>query len=220
MEKNKIPKNIEKLFNKNIINNLYPCQKKAIKKDIFSSNKNFLVCSPTGSGKTLISEFLLLDIILNKKQKVIYITPLKALNTQLFKDFNEKFGKHIKIHCVVSEFQNKENLIENHDLLILTSEKLDSIIRKQENFLNNIGLIIIDEIHLLSDLSRGPTLEILITLFLLKFQQIKLLGLSSTIGNPKEIAKWLDNAILILDDFRPVKLNKHIYFNGKLKKYK
>ena len=72
-----------------------------------------------------------------------------------------------------------------------------------------------DEIHLLNDPSRGPTLEILLTVLRELLPKAQLIGLSATIGNPRELAEWLD-AELILDKWRPVELHEGIYFNGEI----
>jgi len=78
-----------------------------------------------------------------------------------------------------------------------------------------IALVVIDEIHLLNDPGRGPTLEIVITILRKLLKNIQIVGLSATIGNPKQLAEWLD-AELVEDNWRPVKLHKGIYLNGKI----
>jgi len=78
-----------------------------------------------------------------------------------------------------------------------------------------VKTVIVDEIHLLNDPERGPTLEILITLLKQLLPKMQLLGLSATIGNPEELASWL-GAELVLDDWRPVKLEEGVYLAGDL----
>ena len=75
--------------------------------------------------------------------------------------------------------------------------------------------MIIDEIHLLDDTSRGPTLEILITTLRHLLKNLQIIGLSATIGNPEELAEWL-NANLIMDKWRPVKLHQGVYFDEEI----
>ena len=103
--------------------------------------------------------------------------------------------------------------------MLVTAEKLDSLLRHSRDFIKDVGLIIIDEIHLLNDESRGPTLEVLITLFKIKFQFIRLIGLSATINNCEELSNWL-NAELIYDTFRPVELEHYTYLNQELEQQK
>jgi len=79
-------------------------------------------------------------------------------------------------------------------------------------------VLIIDEIHLLTDVGRGPTLEVLITILRDMLPKLQLIGLSATIGNPKELAAWL-GARLVEDSWRPVRLDKGIYFGGRIEFY-
>ena len=100
-----------------------------------------------------------------------------------------------------------------YDLIISTSEKLDSLIRHKTEWIGDVKIVVIDEIHLINDPSRGPTLEILITI-LREMIDAQIIGLSATIGNPKELSKWL-NAKLVIDRWRPVKLYRGIYYDEK-----
>ena len=212
----KIPKEIEKFFSG--IKDFRPVQKKAINNGIFNREENFLITSPTGSGKTLVCEFSILNEIIVKKRKAIYLVPLKALATQIYRDFKKKYENLFDIKISIGDITKDINL-DNFDLLITTSEKLDSLLRNDsKSITENLGVVVIDEIHLLNDDSRGPTLEILISLFLSKYK-VKILGLSATIKNSLELSKWL-KAILIEDDFRPTKLEHHIFFENEITRFK
>ena len=211
----KIPKEIRYFFED--IEEFRPVQKKAINGGIFSKDSNFLIISPTGSGKTLVCEFSLLNEILIKKKKVIYLVPLKALASQTYRDLKQKYWGKFDIKLSIGDVSKEENL-KDFDLLITTSEKLDSLIRKNQEVLKNVGNIVIDEIHLLNDESRGPTLEILISLFLSKYKT-RIVGLSATIKNSLELSKWL-KAVLIEDNFRPTKLEHHILFEDEILRFK
>ena len=102
--------------------------------------------------------------------------------------------------------------LSQYDLLILTVEKLDSLLRSRLSWLKEIKLLIVDEIHLLNDPSRGPTVEVVITLLKHLLPNLHIISLSATIGNPEELAEWLD-AELVVDDWRPVKLEKGVMCN-------
>ncbi len=194
------------------IKELRPCQSKAIKAGLFQ-NKNLLVCTPTASGKTLIAELALTNNI--KKGKAIYIVPLKALANEKFKDFKRKYDHLFNIALSIGNLDSANLYLENYDLIICTAEKLDSLIRHHSPWLNNVKTVIVDEIHLMNDIGRGPTLEILITILKKILLNVQIIALSATIGNPKELAKWLD-ANLITDNWRPVKLEKGVYLQGKI----
>lgn len=214
----KIPTNIQKFLEKQNLTKLRPSQEKSINKGLFENNKNQIVCSPTGSGKTLVAELAMLHCILNKNKKVIYIVPLKALASEKFREFKELYGNDFNVRISVGDLQT-EKYNYDYDLLILTAEKLDSLIRHDKRILENLGLVISDEIHLINDEKRGPTLEILLSIFKSKYKNIRIIGLSATIGNSKELSSWL-NAVLIEDDWRPVELEHHILLDDKLMRYK
>ncbi len=214
----KIPNNIQEFLKKQNILNLRPSQKKSIEKGLFENNNNQIVCTPTGSGKTLVAELAMLDVILNKKQTVIYIVPLKALASEKYKEFFENYSNDFKVRISIGEIKN-EKYTNDYDLLIVTAEKLDSLIRNDKSFISTLGLLIVDEIHLLNDDKRGPTLEILLSIFKVKYPKVRIIGLSATIGNSSEIANWL-NADLIEDSWRPVSLEYHVLYGDELYRYK
>jgi len=213
-----IPDNVNKFLKKQNIKELRPSQAKSIKKGLFKNNHNQIICTPTGSGKTLVAELAMLDTIFNKKKRAIYIVPLKALASEKYREFKEVYGKEFKVRIAIGEIQN-ERYNYDFDLLIVTAEKLDSLMRHDRAIIDNLGLLIVDEIHLLNDEKRGPTLEILLSIFKSKYRSIRIVGLSATIGNAKEISKWL-RADLVEDDWRPVELQHYVLMGDELMRYK
>ncbi|CAB3288977.1 putative DNA helicase [Methanocaldococcus lauensis] len=197
------------------IKELRPPQKKALDRGLLD-NKNFLISIPTASGKTLIGEMALINHLLdeNKKptgKKGIFIVPLKALASEKYEEFKNKYEKYgLRVALSIGDYSEEEDL-SNYDLIITTAEKLDSLWRHKIPWINDVSVVVVDEIHLINDESRGGTLEILLTK--LKELDIQIIGLSATIGNPEELAEWL-NAELIVDDWRPVELKKGIYKDG------
>ena len=212
--KNSIPEALYGILEKEKISNLRPAQVKAIEKGLLDG-KNLLVCTPTASGKTLIAEIAALKSIIENKGKAIYIVPLKALASEKYKDFKQKYGHIAKIALSIGDIDSSDSYLVEYDLIITTSEKLDSLIRHHAPWLSLISTIIIDEIHLINDVGRGPTLEILITILKQLLKNAQIIGLSATIGNPEELAAWL-KAELVIDDWRPVKLHKGVYLNGEI----
>lgn len=195
------------------ITELRPAQAKAVKKGLLR-DKNILVCTPTASGKTLIAEMAALNSIFNNIGKAVYIVPLKALATEKYRDFSRKYPD-VKTAVSIGDIDSKENNLAGYDIIITTSEKLDSLIRHHTPWLRDVKTVIIDEIHLMNDPGRGPTLEILITILRRMLKNIQLIALSATIGNPEELAEWLD-AELVIDSWRPVELKKGIYLDGEI----
>ena len=194
---------------------LRPAQEKAIKAGLLDG-KNLLVCTPTSSGKTLIAEMAMIKSILEGRGKAIYIVPLKALASEKHKDFKKKYGNVCKIALSIGDFDSSDPQLIDYDLIICTAEKLDSLMRHRTPWLSKVAVIIIDEIHLINDPERGPVLEILITLLRSILKKVQIIALSATIGNPEELAEWLD-ANLVVDNWRPVKLLKGVYLDGEVK---
>ena len=213
-----IPTELYKVLEKQKITELRPCQKKAIKNGLLES-KNLLVCTPTASGKTLIAELGGMKSIIKSKGKCIYIVPLKALALEKYKEFKKRYSHLCNVALSIGDLDKKETHLSNYDLIICTSEKLDSLIRHHVTWIQYVGVVVVDEIHLLNDIGRGPTLEVLITILRKLLPKVQIIGLSATIGNPKELSKWLD-AKLVIDNWRPVELKQGILFEGKVKFYK
>ncbi|MBN2420669.1 DEAD/DEAH box helicase [Candidatus Woesearchaeota archaeon] len=212
--KGKIPEDLLDILTKKGITELRPAQEKALKAELLE-RKNLLISTPTSSGKTLIAELAAFNSIFRKIGKAIYIAPLKSLATEKYKEFKQFYGDKAKIALSIGDVDAVDPKLHEYDLIITTSEKLDSLIRHRIDWLKDVAVIIVDEIHLLNDPKRGPTLEILITILKEKLKNVQIIGLSATIGNPEELAKWLD-ATLVEDKWRPVVLHKGTYLQGKI----
>ncbi|MCH8003833.1 MAG: DEAD/DEAH box helicase [Nanoarchaeota archaeon] len=211
--KDKIPKELYNILEKEI-KKLRPAQEKAIKKGLLDG-KNLLVCTPTASGKTLIAELAALKSIIEGNGKAIYIVPLKALASEKYKDFKKRYDGIARVALSIGDLDSADSYLVDYDIIVTSNEKLDSLIRHHAPWLSLISTIIIDEIHLLNDTSRGPTLEILITILRQLLRKAQIIALSATIGNPEELAEWL-KAELVIDNWRPVKLHKGVYLDGKI----
>lgn len=211
-----VPEFVVEKFKNGEINKLYPSQEKAIQKGILNG-KNMLVCTPTSSGKTAIATFAMTKKLSeNRGSKSIYLVPLKALANEKFKYYETLLkGSDFKVAISTGEIDSVPKWLVNYDILILTLEKMDSLLRHNVNWLKYVNCVIVDEIHLLNDTDRGPTLEILITILRTLLKDVQIIGLSATIGNPKDLAKWL-NAELVVDTWRPVELRQAIYLDGKI----
>lgn len=144
----------------------------------------------------------------------IYVVPLRALASEKYKEFKKRYPKY-NIALTSGDMDSDDRYLENYDIIITTSEKLDSLMRHHSPWLSRVDVVVIDEIHLLNDPSRGPTLEIAITALKNKEHQPQLIGLSATIGNAKELANWLE-AELVEDAWRPTRLDKGIYLEGDI----
>lgn len=195
------------------IKELNPPQKMAVDKGLLSY-KNLVVASPTASGKTFIAELAFLKTILEKRQKAVYIVPLRALAYEKQKDFSKYKKLGLSVGLSVGDYDSPDSWLANRDLIIITVEKLDSVLRHNPIWTRDIGLVIADEIHLLNDEGRGPTLEVVLTK-LKRETNAQILGLSATINNALDIAEWL-GASLVRSDYRPVKLHEGVYDGEKV----
>lgn len=214
--KNKIPEEFYKVLEKEI-KTLRPCQEKSIKSGLLEG-KNLLVCTPTASGKTLIAELAALKSIIEGRGKAVYIAPLKALASEKYRNFKKRYSQSAKVALSIGDIDSADPFLADYDLIVTTSEKLDSLLRHNSPWVRQIATVVVDEIHLLNDHERGPTLEILLTILKQVLKNAQFIGLSATIGNAEELAEWL-NAGLVVDDWRPVKLDKGIYLDGEVEFY-
>ncbi|MEM5792866.1 MAG: DEAD/DEAH box helicase [Candidatus Aenigmatarchaeota archaeon] len=196
------------------IKNLNDPQIKSIKSGLFNS-KNIVVSAPTASGKTLIATLAAIKK-LKEGSRVIYLVPLIALATEKWQYYKKLFhNTGIKVAISTGDLDSSDEWLANYNLIILTTEKCDSLIRHGSQWLRDVGLVIVDEIHLLNDPNRGPTLEVTLTMLREIFKNSQIIGLSATINNVDEISKWL-NAKTVKSNFRPVELYEGIYLNNKI----
>lgn len=189
-----------------------PVQEKAISAGLLE--KSILVSAPTASGKTLVAEIAALNTILNGRKKVVYTCPLRALASEHGRDFKEKYSREFRIRAALStgDFDSGGQFLSNKDIIFTTNEKLNSLLNHNAEWLKHIGLLIVDEIHTLGS-DRGPTLEMVITKLKFLNKDMQTLGLSATVPNSEEIAKWL-GARLVVSDYRPVKLSEGVFHDG------
>jgi len=197
---------------------LYPPQEDSIKSGLLDG-KSILVSAPTASGKTLIAMLAMFSYLSKNNGKVVYLSPLRALAAEKFTEFKKlekiALGNKIKVGISTGDFDNIEKNLEKSNILILTNEKMDSVIRHGVEWIDEIGLVISDEVHLIGDENRGPTLEMILTQLKLLDSKPQIVGLSATITNSDEIADWLD-CKLVKNDWRPVPLSEGVCDGGQV----
>ena len=200
----------EKLMEEGITK-LYPPQIQAIDKGLLKGN-NLVVAIPTASGKTLVAIIACIKNLTDTGLKTLYLSPLRALAYEKYVEFKNYLDPLNKRTILLTgDYDAEDTSAKYADVIIATNEKIDSAIRHQANWLNKIGLIVSDEIHLINDSSRGPTLEVVLAL-LRKVTDAQLLALSATIHNADQIARWLE-AELVSSDWRPVELKEGVLYD-------
>jgi len=214
VEINEIPLNKDwlRVFEDEGIRMLYPPQEEAIK-EIFKG-KSLVVSVPTASGKTLIAYIAILRAY-SLGLKSVYIVPLRALAMEKYEELRrfEKFG--MKVALAMGDYDSPAGYLKYYDVVIATSEKMDSILRHDLDYAYELGVIVVDEVHLLGEEGRGPTLEMVISKLKSINEDAQIIALSATIRNSEDIAKWL-NASHIYSEFRPVPLRLGVYFDDTL----
>ena len=196
---------------------LYPPQEDAVKAGIIDG-KSVLVSAPTASGKTLTATMAILSHLSKNKSKVIYLTPLRALASEKFEEFKklEKINQDQKIKVAIStgDFNSNNHDLDDADIIILTNETMDAMMTFQKSWIYEIGLVVSDEIHLIGDSGRGPTLEMILTRFKTGYvgKKPQIIALSATISNSDELAEWL-GCKLVESEWRPVPLSEAVYSN-------
>lgn len=210
----KVDERIKHVLTKRGIDELWPPQAGAVQAGLLDGTP-LVVAASTSSGKTLIAELLMTNTLLGRGGKAVYLVPLRALATQKLEEFQVWQEVGLKVASSTGDYDEYDRWLSEYDIIILTYEKCDSLLRKVERaeWLRRVSVVVADEVHLLGDSQRGSTLEMVLTRLRILNPQATFLGLSATIGNPEDIAKWL-NAHVIRSEWRPVPLKQGVLFDS------
>ncbi len=215
-----IPEQLKEVILQGGISELYPPQEEAIRAGALEG-KNLVLATPTASGKTLIAELCCLKHILEKNGKTIYLAPLRALASEKFDDFKKYAslkkanGRRVSIGISTGDFDSSDPWLGRYDIIITTNEKADSLLRHRAKWMDEISLVIADEVHLLNEAERGPTLEVVLARLLQVNPSMQVLALSATMGNVDEIAAWL-KAQFVTTEWRPVTLKEGVLLHDEI----
>ncbi|KAH6815663.1 DEAD/DEAH box helicase [Perilla frutescens var. frutescens] len=176
----------------------------------FLRGSSVVVSAPTSSGKTLIAEAAAVATIA-RGRRLFYTTPLKALSNQKFRDFRAAFGD-----SNVGLLTGDSAVNKDAQILIMTTEILRNMlyrsvgIASSESMVSEVDVIVLDEVHYLSDISRGTVWEEIV---IYCPKQVQLICLSATVANPDELAGWIGQihgkTELVTSSKRPVPLTWH-----------
>ncbi len=215
-----IPEQLKQLIIESGIVELYPPQEEAIRSGALEC-KNLVLASPTASGKTLVAELCSIQHVLERNGKVIYLAPLRALASEKFDDFQKyaklrkSSGQRINVGISTGDFDSSDPWLGRYDIIITTNEKADSLLRHRAKWMDEISLVVADEVHLLNEAERGPTLEVVLARLMQVNPDIQLLALSATMGNVDEIAAWL-KAQFVTTEWRPVTLKEGVLLHNEI----
>ncbi|WP_433125181.1 DEAD/DEAH box helicase [Micromonospora sp. CA-240977] len=183
-----------------------PAQAQAVP-EIIGSDENLVVVAPTGSGKTVIGMTAVLKVVLGTGRKAAWLVPQRSLTDELDRDLDLWRRRGLRIERLSGEHRVDLARLQEADLWISTTEKFESICRtgSLREVLERVGVLIVDEIHLVGDPVRGPTLEGVLARMRDVTGGPRLIGLSATVTNSAEIAAWL-RARLVTIAWRPGRL--------------
>ncbi len=195
------------------VEELYPPQAEAIEAGILEG-ENVVASVPTASGKTLIAALSMLSAI-ERGGTALYIVPLRALASEKYQEFSEYEEAGVSVGISMGDYESADEWLDTRDIIVATSEKVDSLIRNDASWIDDLTCVVADEVHLVDDADRGPTLEVTLAKLRRINPDIQTVALSATIGNADEIARWLD-ANLIDSDWRPIELRRGIHYGSAL----
>ncbi len=203
---------LRRILERDGIASLYPPQAVALGPVL--AGENLLLACPTASGKSLIAYLALLRAA-RAGRTGLYLVPLRALAYEKAEEL-EKFEElGIKVGLSIGDFDLPADRLDRLDILVATSEKADGLLRRGSPWLDRLGVVVADEIHLMRDPDRGPTLEVSLTRLRQRYPDLQVVALSATIGNSEELADWL-GARHIASTFRPVPLKLGVYSDGRI----
>ena len=219
MKRLKIPKEFKNVLLNYGNTKLLPVQYLAIKEGLLKG-EDLLVVSATGSGKTLVGELAGITQAL-KRKKFVFLTPLVALANQKYRDFKKKYSKlGLKVAIKVGrnrvkakgELNLPDSDVSKADIVVATYEGIDYLLRNgNSNSLSNLGVVLIDEIHMIDDEDRGTRLNGLIKRVKHLYPKTQIIGLSATVKNPDFLADEF-NMKLVEYSERPVPLERHLVY--------
>jgi len=194
------------------IDELYPPQAQAVGPALLG--ENLVLAIPTASGKSLVAYLAILASVL-RGGKALYIVPLRALAAEKYEELKAFEPLGVKVGISVGDYDSVDPSLERFDVIVATSERADSLLRHRTHWLQQLTVVVADEVHLINDADRGPTLEVTLAKLRQVNPKAQVLALSATIRNSDELARWLE-AEHIRSDWRPVPLKEGVYYNGRV----
>jgi helicase len=190
---------------------LYPPQAAAVEAGV-TDGESVVASVPTASGKTLIAELAMLSAV-QRGGTALYIVPLRALASEKKAEFErwEEFG--VTVGVSTGNYDSDGEWLATRDIIVATSEKVDSLIRNSAPWIDDLSCVVADEVHLVDDRNRGPTLEVTLAKLRRINPGLQTVALSATVGNADAVAEWLD-AELVQSDWRPIDLKMGVHYGN------
>jgi helicase len=175
--------------------------------EILGHDRNLLVVAPTGAGKTVLGMVAALRAIVQQGRKAAWLVPQRSLADELDRELASWRERGLKVERLSGEYATDMTRLKNADMWVATTEKFEALCRTAalRESLAEVGVLVVDEIHMLGDVTRGPVLEALLTRIRGGAAETRIVGLSATVSNAEQIADWL-GADLIRSTWRPSRL--------------
>ena len=206
-----LPSEAIDLLEREGIEELYPPQAAAVEAGV-TDGESVVAAVPTASGKTLIAELAMLSA-LQRGGTALYIVPLRALASEKETEFARWSEIGIETGVSTGNYESSEDWLGSRDIVVATSEKVDSLIRNGASWLDDLSCVVTDEVHLADDPQRGPTLEVTLAKLRQINPDLQTVALSATVGNADVLADWLD-AELVESDWRPIDLKEGVHYGN------
>ncbi|MCX6666364.1 MAG: DEAD/DEAH box helicase [Euryarchaeota archaeon] len=213
VEKLIIDPEIRSILKEQGIAELYPPQAEAL--PIALHGDHLVLSVPTACGKSLVAYLTIVIRLKALGGKALYVVPLRALAREKYDELKEFERLGFKVALATGDLDDSDLYLSRYDIIVCTSEKADSLLRHGISWLSKVRVLVVDEIHLIQDPTRGPTLEVIIARFKALNPDTQILALSATIKNAVELADWL-SAKLVSSTWRPVPLKEGVCFRDKI----
>jgi ATP-dependent RNA helicase HelY len=175
------------------------------------AGRGVLVAAPTGAGKTIVGEFAVY-LALQRGLKAFYTTPIKALSNQKYSELAAKYGA-----AQVGLLTGDTSINGDAPVVVMTTEVLRNMLYSDSGTLDDLGFVVMDEVHYLADRFRGAVWEEVIIHLP---SDVQVASLSATVSNAEEFGAWLDTVRgqtdVIVSEHRPVPLWQHVMVGRKI----
>ena len=211
------------------IEELYPPQAAAVEAGV-TRGESLVASVPTASGKTLIAELAMLSSVARGVSEprsdgsdeapagssggtALYIVPLRALASEKATEFERWEELGFEVGVSTGNYDADGEWLASRDIVVATSEKVDSLIRNGAAWIDDLSCVVADEVHLVDDAGRGPTLEVTLGKLRTLNPGLQVVALSATVDNADVIAAWLD-AELVDSEWRPIDLRTGVHYGN------
>lgn len=211
-----LPPHAQRLFRARGVTTLYEWQQHVLTRADVSAGVNFVYSLPTSGGKTLVAEIILMRSVLKRQKSAMFVLPFVSVAEEKcvgLQPFGELFGFPVEGYYGIN---GRFPLPKSASIFVCTIEKANSLYNHmcEEGRIDELGCVVVDELHMVGEPKRGATLELFLTKVLaVAGEKTQIVGMSATVPNLPVIAAWLQARCYICD-FRPVPLRQFCVCDG------